>query len=178
MPKALTIDWNLAKVLRAQGFDYEDIAQQVGGTEGGIRSRANREGWNKLAAQTSKVLERAGMRAAAETIKERAPKLAEAWLETMQSDTVERLEDLRKLPKPRNLDDAKKREEMMLTHVKAGRSAFGLDDQKGGGVQINIMSQLAQIAVNETPMQRVAECDTNDATPVSQPVQVVDIEGD
>lgn len=153
------IDWNLAKALRAQGFRWSEICEKVGSTADTLRVRASREGWANLNKKTATVLTQMGLEPAAETIRRESPKLAEAWLAEMQDDTVGRLKEIRKLPKPKNLDDAKKREEMMLTHVKAGRSAFGLDDQKGGGVQVNIMAQLNQL-VSATPSA------TGDATVV------------
>lgn len=178
MSRLHTIDIELAKILRSQGLTYADIAKQAGGTAVAIRAKACREGWNAVATRARAVLKQHGIEAAGKTIKEQAPKLAEQWLAAAQEDTIESIEAIRKLAKPTSLEKMKQREEMLLTHVKRGRAAFGLDDQKGGGVQINIMSQLAQIATNETPMQRVAEYETNDATPVSQTAQVVDIEGD
>jgi len=178
MARTHTIDWELAKALRAQGLSYAQIADKAGGTMVAIRSKACRERWNDLASRTRGVLQQHGIETAAKTIKEQAPKLAEAWLAEAQADTVDSIASLRKLPTPKNLDDAKKREEMMLTHVKRGRAAFGLDDQKGSGVSINIMSQLCQIAAVQQGATVVAECSTDRSDSVSDASQVLDIETD
>lgn len=154
MGKAYTIDWNLAKALRSQGLGYREIASQTGGTAVAIRSKACREGWNDVATRASEVLQQHGLGLAARTIKEQAPKLAEAWLATVQANTVKAADAFDKLPVPKNLDDFKTYEETADKHVKRGRAAFGLDDQKGGGVQVNIMAQLNQL-VSATPTATV-----------------------
>lgn len=147
MGPASTVDWNLAKALRGQGFRWEEIAPQVNANPATLKVRASREGWSRLKKQTANALEAIGIQTAAQTIKEQAPKLAEKWLETVQANTVKAADAFDKLPIPKNLDDFKTYEETADKHVKRGRAAFGLDDQKSGGVQINIMSQLAQIAM-------------------------------
>lgn len=151
MSRAYTIDWELAKILRSQGLTYAQIAEKVGGTMVAIRSKACREGWNAVAERAREALQQHGIEIASKSIKEQAPKLAEAWLNEMQGSTIERLENLRKLPKPRNLDDAKKLEETMLTHVKAGRASFCLDDQSNSRPQVQIMAQLVQL-MDSTPV--------------------------
>ena len=165
------IDWNLAKALRAQGIEWAEIADRVGTSEGTLRVKASRQGWSKIHKQTANVLADLGVQTMAKVIQEQAPKAAEQWLKAVQEDTVTSIEAIRKLPTPKNLRDMATREKMMVDHVKRGRSAFGLDDAKGG-TTVNFMTNLVNFAekqgANETANETLI--DVTDAENSDKPL--------
>ncbi len=57
MPKAIGIDWDLARGLAAQGFTPAQIAKKLNCNAGTIRSRACREKWSELAAKTQALMQ-------------------------------------------------------------------------------------------------------------------------
>lgn len=160
------IDWNLAKALRAQGLKWEDIAEQFGTTAATLRVKASRQGWARINKTTANILEQVGQQTIARTIQESAPKLAEAWLSELQTDTVDSLKSIRKLQMPKTLAGMKQREEMLLTHTKRGRAGFGLDDQSNSRPQVQIMAQLVQLMDSPQSLQAATVTATDDTTPL------------
>lgn len=59
MPRAINLDWELAKSLRQQGIPYTVIAKRLECNVSTIRSRAFREKWDETNAKASEIMKQA-----------------------------------------------------------------------------------------------------------------------
>ena len=135
MPGALKIDWEQAKLLRAQGLEWHEISEITGVKPSTLTVRASREGWASQISGAKAALKEAVAVKAAMTLEERAARFVEA----MADDVVEATAALRDLPQPGSVRGLKEREEAAGLVLKRGRLALGLDrDQANTSVNVFI----------------------------------------
>lgn len=136
MPTDSGIDWTLARLLRAQRFTFEQIAQKLGCNAGTVRGRANREGWN---AAVQKAEEIAIQSATVVCLKDRAEK----YVAQMADDVEEQVAIVRKHRKPKTVKGLYEREAALEKLNKRARLTFGLEsDAAGGGVNLGLFVQV------------------------------------
>lgn len=127
MPKPLNVDWQLCKSLYLQGFTLRDVATQTGCSYVALRSRAYREEWSALVAETMQKVQRI----ASATLEQRAEKWTHRLADLMESrlsyleslDPAKlKLGELETLTRVTELTDRTARRNLGLDNLQASQS--------------------------------------------------------
>ncbi len=160
MPKASSVDWDKAKLLRYQGFTFKAIATKLGCTRGCIQSRSFRENWNIKNAEVRQTTLSTLERGDRVSLQERAKK----FVANMADDVDESLTLARSLTKPADYQELVTRETALEKLNKRGRATYGLD-QAGPSTVVNIA-----VLGGDVNSNRALESPAIDAEIVDSPV--------
>jgi len=131
MPAALDVDWNLGRLLAAQGLNYKDISEKIGASHEAVRQRASREKWDQFRPSQGDRNIVTACHAAASVVKSTLSERANAYAGRV-FDKVSGLVEGASLPPPKNWKD-------LEVADRVARRAGGLDRPEAmAAVQVNM----------------------------------------